>query len=177
VTSGRDGRAARDLLVLALLAGLLVASRAAMRWHLNLPGHSMLPASALLLLARVAVPGRLAASTTGMLAGVAVALLGMGRGGPLLVLKLWLPGVVVDLGAAALPGGLRFRPVPFALLGGAAGLATFAGTAAVELLAGMEPRLVAVHALAASVAKAAFGAAGGLAACAVATRLRAHGLV
>ena len=89
----------REALLLAFFATFVVLTKAALRWHLHLPGHSMFSIALLLVLARACVRRPATASLVGLLAGVACALLGMGKGGPLIALKLALPGVVIDLGA------------------------------------------------------------------------------
>jgi hypothetical protein len=112
----------------------------------------------------------------GLLSGLVCAALGMGRKGPLIVVKLALPGLVVDEGAAlprwALPETLRW-----VLLGAVAGAADFFPTAAVELLAGAPAGLVVQHAALSAGAKAAFGALGGWGAVAILRRLREHGII
>jgi hypothetical protein len=181
VTSSRlRDIATRDALLIAFLATFLVAARAALRWHLHMPGHAMLPTAFALVLVRSCVHRKSAATLCGVTAGLAVAALGMGQGGPLLVLKLALPGAVVDLGALANRAGAR--RVEFGLLAGAvtgalAGATGFVPVVLIEGLAGMEPRLIALHALTAAGTKAAFGAAGGWGGAWVARELRHHGVL
>jgi len=166
----------REALLIAFFATFLVAGRAALRWHLHIPGHAMLPTAFALVLVRSCVDRRSAASLCGGIAGIAVTALGMGKGGPLIVLKLLLPGAVVDLGwlatkraSSSLAGGV--------VLGALAGLTGFLPVVVVEGLAGMEPRLIAIHAATAAGTKALFGAAGGWAGAWVARELRHHGLL
>ena len=163
----------REALLIAFFAAFVVLAKAALRWHLHVPGHSMFATALLLVLARTCVPRFGAATATGLLAGLVTAALGMGKGGPLLVLKLLLPGLVVDLGAR-LPLPATARAVA---LGAAAGASGFFPTAAVDALAGLPADLVLQHALVSAGAKAAFGALGGWAAAAIARRLEAHGLL
>lgn len=161
---------------MAFLAGLLVASRAAFRWHLQVPGHAMFFTALLLVLARACIPRKGAATLVGALGGAACALLGMGKGGPLIALKLALPGLVVD--AAAGPAARRLRDPRFgAVVGAAAGATGFVPIAILEALAGLPFDLVLLHALLAAGAKMAFGAAGGVAGAALAARLHHHGLL
>lgn len=166
----------REALLLAFFATFIVLARAAMRWHLHVPGHSMLPAGLLLVLARACVDRRAAATVVGTLAGLACAALGVGSAGPLLVLKLALPGVAVDLGWKLLPQRLPHL-LRGALLGAFAGATDFVPVLIVEGLAGVEAPVVAGHALLAAGTKAAFGAVGGCAALAIAERLRHHGVI
>jgi hypothetical protein len=166
----------REALLLAFFATFVVLARAALRWHLHLPGHSMLPTALLLVLARACVPRAGAASIVGLLAGAASALLGMGQGGPLLLLKLGLPGVAVDLCLLSAPAR-GFGPARAALAGAAAGASDFVPVALVETLAGLAPGVVLAHAAVSAGAKAAFGVLGGAAGALVAERLRHHGLI
>jgi len=168
----------REALLLAFLAGFIVALRAALRWHLHITGHSMLATAFALVVARSCVERRFAATTCGALAGLVAASLGMGKAGPFLIPMLALPGLAVDLvawvaGAAA----LRRTLLHGTAVGAAAGALTFFPTAAVEALAGMDLRVVALHALTSAGAKAAFGALGGAAGAWVARELEHHGLL
>jgi hypothetical protein len=166
----------REALLIAFFATFVVLAKAALRWHLQLSGHSMFTTALFLVLARACVRRPGAATLVGMLSGVACALLGMGKGGPLIALKLALPGVLVDLGAT-------WRPDRFpetwrgALLGAAAGASHFVPVALIEALAGFPPDLVLLHAAVSAGTKAGFGALGGLAGAIIASRLRHHGLL
>jgi hypothetical protein len=166
----------REALLLAFFATFVVLSKAALRWHLHLPGHSMFSVALLLVLARACVRRPAAATLVGLLAGVACALLGMGKGGPLIAFKLVLPGVVVDLGARWI--GERSSAVwRAALIGAAAGASHFLPVALVESLAGLDADLVLAHAALSAGTKAGFGALGGAAGAVIAARLRHHGLL
>jgi hypothetical protein len=166
----------REALLLAFLATFLVVFRAALRLHLHVPGHAMFFTAALLLLARACVPRTGAATAVGLLAGAVCAVLGMGEGGPLIALKLALPGAAVDALRWVAPARSE-GAILYAAVGVAAGVAGVATTPLVELLTGMAPGLVLQHTLLSASAKAAFGALGGLAAWAVVRRLRVHGLI
>jgi hypothetical protein len=170
----------REALLLAFFAIFIVLARAALRWHLHVPGHSMFGTALFLLLARACVAQPWAASATGLLAGLATAALGMGQGGPILILRMLLPGLVVDAGARLRARGARGAPfgaLEGAVIGALAGSVTFFPTALVEALAGTAGDLVVRHALVSAGAKAVFGALGGLAAAAIARRLDDHGLL
>src|SRR5690606_24705061 len=97
----------KNLLFICFCAVLLVVTKAAFRWHLGISGHAMFFTVFFLLLARVCVPVRAAALATGLIAGMAAMALGMGKGGPLILLKFLLPAAAVDLAALALPGMWR----------------------------------------------------------------------
>lgn len=172
------GLETRDALMIALFATFLVAARAAMRWHLHVPGHSMLATGFGLVLVRSCIDHRFAGTLCGVLAGAACAVLGMGKGGPIVVLKLALPGAVVDvlrLGRGA--NGTAISVATGACIGALAGASGFAPVVLVEWLAGVEPDLIALHALVAAGTKGAFGAVGGAAAAWVAGELRHHGVL
>ncbi len=167
----------REAMLIALFAVFLVAARAAMRWHLHVPGHSMIAVAFGLVLVRSCVDRRSAATLCGVLAGVACAALGMGKGGPLIVLKLALPGAVVDLcqlvrGERASPSLLRG-----ACVGALAGASGFVPLVALEWMADVDPQLIALHALASAGGKALFGSVGGAAGAWVAAELRHHGVL
>jgi len=166
----------REAVLLAFFATFVVVVRAAMRWHLHIPGHSMLAGAMLLVLARACVPRAAAATVVGTLAGLVCMALGMGRGGPLILLKLALPGVAVDLAwplvSARLPAWLRG-----AVLGACAGAIHFVPVLIAELLTDVDPAVMLGHALFAAGTKAAFGAVGGAAGLVIAERLRHHGVI
>ena len=168
----------REALLIALFATFLVVARAAMRWHVHIPGHAMIAVAFGLVLVRSCVDRKTAATSCGLLAGVVCAALGMGKGGPLVALKLALPGAAVDLCSARGEGGRASISVPRGLLIGAfAGAIGFAPLVVVEWLANVDPQVIALHALSAAAGKALFGAAGGAAGAWVARELRHHGLI
>lgn len=173
---GLRGLETREALLLAFFATFVVIARAAMRWHLHVPGHSLLPAALLLVLARACVDRPAAASIVGVLAGLACTALGMGSGGPLIALRIALPGVAVDVGWKLLSG--RMPPLwRGALLGAGAGATHFLPVWLAESLAGVPADVVASHALLAAGSKAGFGAVGGAAGMAIAGRLQHHGII
>lgn len=165
-------------MLIAFFAVFLVAARAALRWHLQIPGHSMLPTAFALVLVRSCVDRRAAGTLCGLLAGLACAALGMGKGGPLIALKLALAGAVVDVAVVRL-GQMRATPSLWQglVIGALAGATGFVPVVVLESLAGLDARLIAFHALFAAGTKAAFGAAGGVAGAWVARELRHHGVL
>jgi hypothetical protein len=175
VRRGRPALSTREALLLAFFAGFVLAAKAALRLHLHVPGHAMFTTVIGLWLARACVPRAGAATTVGALAGLATALLGMGKGGPLAVLRLLLPGLAVDL-TARLARRLPGR-VAAPLAGVLAGLAGAVPVALVEALAGAPREVVLGHGALSATGKALFGGLGGAVAAALVVRLRAHGLV
>ena len=166
----------REALLLTFFATFIVLAKGALRWHLHVPGHSMFTTALFLVVARACVRRPTAATLVGLLAGIACALLGMGKGGPMIALKLVLPGIVVDLGAWWSPE--RLSVVWWAaLIGAAAGASHFLPVALVETLAGLDADLVLAHAALSAGTKAGFGALGGAAGAVIVARLRHHGLL
>lgn len=165
---------AREALLLALFAGLMVLARGGLHWHLHIPGHAMFATALFLILARGCVPRAGAASAAGLAAGLGWAALGAGRGGPLVGLDLILPAIAVDVGAAlpvrGLPASLRW-----AVVGALAGAVGFFPAAGRELVMGAPGALLAQQPFLAAAAKACFGALGGGMAAAILGRLRALG--
>jgi hypothetical protein len=166
----------REALLLAFFATFVVLAKGALRWHLDVPGHSMFPTALFLVVARACVRRPAAATLVGLLAGIACALLGMGKGGPITAVKLVLPGVVVDLGARWSQERLSVAWWA-ALIGAAAGASHFLPVALVETLAGLDADLVLAHAALSAGTKACFGALGGAAGAVIVARLRHHGLL
>jgi len=166
----------KDSLFIGFCAVFLLVAKGAMRWHLGISGHAMFLTVFFLLLARGCVAARWSATLTGLLAGAGSVALGMGRGGPLLLLNFLLPGAVIDASALAAPG-LFGSYSKCALVGAVAGATKFAGSAAMDLMVGMDSDIVVQHAALESVAALLFGAAGGLCIPPVLRRLEARGVI
>ena len=77
-----------------------------------------------LILGRGCVPKLGAATLVGLLAGLLCTLLGMGKGGPLIILKFVVPGLIVDL-AGLFSSGLAGSYVACAIVGGPGGRKPF----------------------------------------------------
>ncbi len=93
----------REALLLGFCATFIVLSRASLRLHFSLPGHTMAVMMFFLLLARGCVPKAGAATLVGFISGIACILLGMTKAPPLLATNFVLPAIVVDLAAAVFP--------------------------------------------------------------------------
>nr|WP_321468647.1 hypothetical protein [uncultured Desulfobulbus sp.] len=166
----------RDSLFVGFCAVLLVCARGALRLHLKIPGHSMFFTLFFLLVARGSVPFRLAGSMCGFFAGLMALTLGMGHGGPLLLLKFTLPGLVVDGMALAFPR--MFQSVLLcALTGMLAGFSQFGVGFCIDYLMGMDADVLLSHALMQSLGNILFAAAGGVAIPAVLKKLQAYGVI
>ncbi|KUK48083.1 MAG: hypothetical protein XD74_1380 [Actinobacteria bacterium 66_15] len=96
-----DGRmfTTRELVLLALFAGLIALSKVVLRVPIHVPGHSGMTWMAILLVGRILVRKPWAGTLMGLVSGIlAVAVVG-GREGLLLWMKYLAPGMVMDLGA------------------------------------------------------------------------------
>lgn len=166
----------RDALFLGFCAVFTLCAKAALRLHLKIPGHSMFFTVFFLLIARGCVKYRLAATFSGLMAGIMAMILGMGKGGPLLLIKFVMPGLVVDLMAFFMPG--LFQSVLLCMLtAGLAGATRFFSTFIIDYLVGMDMDVLLQHALIQSAGNILFGVAGGIAVPAVILKLKAHGAV
>ncbi|BBO92767.1 hypothetical protein [Desulfosarcina ovata] len=166
----------KDALFLGFCAVFILSAKAVLRLHLKIPGHSMFFTLFFLLIARGCVQHRLAASTSALLAGVMAVILGMGKGGPLILVKFLIPGLVVDLMAGMIPG--LFNSVSLCLITAAAAAATrFLSDCLVDYLAGMDMDILLQHAMIKSAGNVLFGTAGGMLVPAVIRKLRAYGVI
>lgn len=166
----------KDSLFLGFCAALLIITKAAFRWHMGISGHAMFFTAFFLILARNCVTFRGAASTAGLLAGIAAAALGMGKGGPLVISKFLLPALAVDAMAFILPW-LFGSYLLCAFVGALAGSTKFFGTVTINLLIGMDAEIAWRHSLLEAAAAMVFGAAGGLLVPPVLRRLQAYGVL
>ncbi|VBB46941.1 conserved membrane hypothetical protein [uncultured Desulfatiglans sp.] len=163
-------------LCIAFCATFVVIARAALRLHLNIPGHAMFFTIFFIMLGRGCVARFGAATLVGLVAGFVCMLLGMGKGGPLMILKFALPGLVVDLAAAFHPA--LFSSLLWSVVTGALASATRFGTVAlVDGLMGMDKTVVLQHALLSASFSMLFGALGAAMVPAVVRRLEVSGLI
>lgn len=172
----KQHHALRNALFLGFCAVLLVSMKILFRWHLHIPGHSMLIVSFFLILARGVVPGKLSASTVGLWAGLMVVVLGLGKGGPLQMCKYVFPALFVDIGARLLPNWTHSLWT-CALLGVGAGLGKTGANLLVDWAVGMETGVLFLHAGLKGLGAVIFSLLGSLLVPPVLTRLRAHRLL
>ncbi|MDD2465697.1 MAG: hypothetical protein PHI97_16995 [Desulfobulbus sp.] len=166
----------RDSLFIGFCAVFLVCSRAALRLHLKIPGHSMFFTIFFLFIARGSVPFRWAGTMCGFLSGLMSLTLGMGNGGPLLLVKFVLPGLIVDIMALIFPG--MFQSIFLcAFTGVLVGATQFMVGLTINYLMGMDADVLLQHALIKSMGNIIFAAAGGAAVPAVLKKLQAYGVV
>lgn len=166
----------KDTLFLGFCAVFILCAKAALRLHLKIPGHSMFFTLFFLLIARGCVQHRLAATFSGLLAGIMAVILGMGKGGPLILIKFVLPGLMVDLMAFLIP--TMFESIILCMIAaGLAGATRFISTYLIDFLAGMDNEILLQHALIKSVSNILFAMAGGMAVPTVIKKLKAYGAV
>jgi hypothetical protein len=156
----------REGMLAGLCAVLIVVSKLAFRMHLKIPGHSMFFVIFFLLVARGLIDRRFVATATALLAGLLAITLAAGKGGPLMLVKFVLPGLVIDC-AVLLCGSV----------GGLAAMCRFPGVLLVDWLVGMELDVALPHVALKSLAGAAFGCAGALFVPGLVRRVRRAGVV
>ena len=166
----------REALLLGFCATFIVLTRAALRIHFSLPGHSMFFLMFFLVMARGCVPKVGASTLVGVIAGLVCMLLGMTKMGPMILANFILPAIVVDIACLIYP---RLpASFPACLVAGALAASSKALSAAgLDLLLGMETELMLQHVLITTAASAAFGALGSLPVPAVIRRLQANRLI
>ncbi|OXS02620.1 core component of ECF transporter [Shewanella algae] len=166
----------QDALFIGFCATLLVAIKSMLRLKLGLSGHSMLLMS-FFYLTCYGIVGRMGAMTAcGALAGVVAMTLGVGKGGPLILLKFVVPAVSMDLALLLLANAfnLRWRFIALALVGCIA----WAAKGLVEdLLVGMSEQVALVRFGLKCLQGGAFAIVGALLVPPVLRRLKAHDLL
>ena len=165
-----------ESLFLGFCGVFIVILRAALRLHLNIPGHAMLFTIFFLMLARGCVPYRFSATFTGLISGAMAIILGLGKGGPLIMLKFLPPAIVIDLLAMLIPGWYN-RYFFCVLMALAASSTKFLNTYVVDYLMGMDPAVNLMHALTGTVSGAVFGIVGSLFVPPIMGKLNAHGIL
>lgn len=166
----------RDLLFIGFCAVFIVIFRMAFRWHLGISGHSMFYTIALLLLARGCVSFPWSATFAGTLSGGMALMLGLGKGGPLIIAKFLFPALIIDLSALVWP--LFFgNYVGIALVAALAAGTKFLNVVLLDWLVGMETTMILQHALIEAAGAVFFGVAGSLLVPPVLRKLRARGVI
>ncbi|MCG9737090.1 core component of ECF transporter [Shewanella insulae] len=133
-----------DALFIGFCATLLVALKGMLRLKLGLSGHSMFLMSFFYLICYGAVGKNGAISLCGLLAGMMAMTLGIGKGGPLLLLKFGLPAIAMDICLLLLPSllVLKWRCIILALVATIA----WASKGLIEgLLVGLSAQVVALQ--------------------------------
>lgn len=166
----------REALVLGFCATFIILTRAGLRLHLHLPGHVMFFTVFFFLLARGCVPKIGSATLVGLITCLASVLLGMGKGGPMVLAKYLLPALVVDLAGIVAPSFITSM-LACALVGIIASASRVIASTGLEFLIGMEEEIIFGKAVLAMVTNGLFGALGSLAVPSIIIRLRRNGLI
>ncbi len=166
----------REALLLGFCATFIVLTRAALRLHFSLPGHSMFFLTFFLLMARACVPKIGAATLVGLIAGIVCMLLGMAKLGPLILANFVLPAMIIDVGCT-IYGRTVTSAVACLLVGLVASASKGASGIGLDYLMGMETGLIARHVLIATMGSAFFGSLGAILVPPVARRLQANKLI
>jgi hypothetical protein len=166
----------REAVLLSFCATFIVLTRAGLRLHLHLPGHVMFFTMFFLLLARGCVPKLGSATLVGLITSLASVLLGMGVGGPLVLVKFLLPALVVELAGFLFPAFVTSM-LACATVGVLASLVRAATGTGVELLIGMDEEIVVQKAVISAAMNGLWGGLGSLAVPSIIRRLRLNGLI
>jgi hypothetical protein len=166
----------KDSLFLGFCAVFIIVTRVTLRLHLKIPGHSMFFTLFFLFLAKGCVRYRFSATYTGLIAGLIAVVLGLGKGGPLILIKFILPAIVIDVSAMLLPG-LFGSVFLCAVVGALASATMFLNTYLIDYLAGMDSELIFTHAVIKSSSAMVFGVAASLFIPSVIRKLKAFGVI
>lgn len=166
----------REALLLGFCATFIILTRAGLRLHLHLPGHVMFFTMFFFLLARGCVPKIGSATLVGLITCLASVLLGMGKGGPLVLVKFLLPALVVELAGIIAPTFITSM-LACALVGIIASATRVVAATGVEWLIGMEEEIIIRKAIISTATNGLFGALGSLAVPSIVCRLRVNGLI
>lgn len=166
----------REALLLSFCATLIILTRAGLRLHLHMPGHVMFFTMFFYLLARGCVPKIGAVTLVGLITSLASVLLGMGKGGPVVLVKFLLPALVVEVAGAIFPAFVT-NMLACALVGMLAAMVRSGASTLVDLLVGMEEEVLLGKALFAAVMNGVWGGLGSLTVPAIVKRLRHNGLI
>lgn len=166
----------REALYLGFCATFIVITRAVLRLHLNVPGHAMFFTMFFLILGKGCVRKMWAATLIGLIAGLLSASLGMGKGGPLIIVKFVLPALIVDAAGGFYPE-FPYSLAASVVIGAAAAFSRAITLLIVDWVVGMDRSVVFGHILVASTMNTLFGALGAGMVPSVARRLKRSGLV
>jgi hypothetical protein len=166
----------KDAIFLGFCAVFVVITRAGLRLHLNIPGHAMFFMCFFLLLAAGCVPKMWSATVVGLVAGIVAIMLGMGQGGPIMLLRFLLPAIIVDCARLVYPR-LATNYAVCALVGVLAAASRFATIVLPDMIAGMDWAVIAGHAMTSTLMGMGFGGFGALMVPAIVRRLKVHSLI
>ena len=166
----------REAIWLGFCATFIMITRAGLMLHLKIPGHAMFFVMFFLILGRGCVQRNGAATLVGLIAGVMCTLLGMGKEGPLIIIKFVIPGIIVDAGALVYPG-LSSQYLACIVVGMIAAASRYVTTMGVDWLVGMEQDIILKKAVVGSIMNILFGALGSAMVPPVVRKLKANGLI
>ena len=166
----------REAVLLCFCATFIVLTRAGLRLHLHLPGHVMFFTMFFLLLARGCVPKVGSSTLVGLITSLASVLLGMGTGGPMVLVKFLLPALVVELAGVLCPA-FATSLLACATVGILASVLRAGMSTTVEWFIGMDEEIMVGKAVMAGVMNGVWGGLGALAVPSIIRRLRANGLI
>ncbi len=166
----------REAILLGFCATFVILTRAGLRLHLQLPGHVMFFTMFFFLLARGCVPKIGSATLVGLITSLASVLLGMGKGGPIVLVKFLLPALVVEVAGAISPSFVNSM-LACAVVGISASVIRAGASLAVEWLIGMEEDIMLKKAIFAAAMNGLYGGLGALAVPSIIRRLRKNGLI
>jgi len=166
----------REALVLGFCATFIVLTRAALRLHLSLPGHSMFFLLFFLLMARGCVPKIGSATLVGVISGLVCLMLGMAKMGPLILANFVLPALAVDVAGAIYPRMVSSH-VACLLVGILAAASKSVSAIGIDFLMGMEEEVILQHVVITTTSGAIFGALGASLVPPVVKRLQANNLI
>ena len=167
----------REAIWLGFCATFIMITRAALMLKLNIPGHAMFFIMFFLILGRGCVQRMGAATLVGLIAGIMCTMLGMGKEGPLLIIKFVLPGIIVDAWRRSSIPGLPSRIPACVIIGVIAAAFRYATSMGIDWLVEMDYDIMLKKALIGSTMNILFGAAGAALVPLVVRRLKAHGLI
>jgi hypothetical protein len=166
----------REALLLGFCATFIILTRAALRIHFSLPGHSMFFLIFFLLMARGCVPKIGSATLVGIIAGLVCMMLGMTKMGPMILVNFILPAVVIDIAGVIYPRMPRSY-IACAVAGALAASCKAVSAAGLDLMLGMETEIIMQHVIITTASSAGFGAIGALLVPSVIRRLQANRLI
>ena len=166
----------KDSLFLGFCAVFIIVTRVALRLHLKIPGHAMFFTLFFLFLAKGCVRYRFSVTYTGLISGLIAVVLGLGKGGPLIMIKFILPAIVIDMSAILLPG-LFGSVFLCAVVGALASSTMVLNTYLIDYLAGMDSELIFAHAMIKLLSSMVFGVTASLFIPLVIRKLKAFGVI
>jgi hypothetical protein len=166
----------REALLLGFCATFIILTRAGLRLHLHMPGHVMFFTMFFFLLSRGCVPKVGSVTLVGLITCLASVLLGMGKAGPMVLLKYLLPALVVEFAGFISPAFVTSM-LACATVGIIASFVRVVASTGAEWLIGMEEEIIIRKAIFSAAMNGLFGGLGALAVPSIILRLRRNGLI